>query len=895
MGIIPTLVGSARLRSGPLVRRPRLDALLDGVDASRVTLVQAPAGYGKTTVLRFWGEALRHRGRPVLWLAARAGMARPEDMWSWLWMAASRAGLDWPAFRLDSPMDELLAHLVTDGGPDPVLILDDAHLLPPEALLVVERIITSARDALTTIISTRGRNKVPLARLRSLGMLLEVGPAELCFTPPEIADWQAAIAEAMPDTVGADADVAPLMARAGGWAGGLVMGQRVTGRDAAERWTRFTLDVGEYFEEEVLAGVEADRRAFLIDTSILETLTPAACDAVTGRTDSRRLLVALEAAGLFLSLVDIDATCYALHPLFRHLLLRRLTEDAPERASELHRRASRYFVSQNRPLPAIDHARSSGDLEFLAECLESVAEAATYAGHLLHLDGVANVLSWPQLQGRPVLLLSLAWRRIRALALAPAEQMIDAAAACIDAHEAAGTMPAHQVAHLRRLVEHRYITMAAARDQMALVEGRAQALLVELGDDYPYLSCTMLAQLMAARRELYHFRDILKLEAETRRALEQPGARFASIALKSSVAPTFMVQGKVDAARALLREALDLAEDFAGKGSALAALPALPLAELLYDCGDLSEADDLVRRHLGLARQLGFLDQLAAGHLVHARLLAARGQVPAALAALAETHLVAIECGLDRLRAYVVAEQVRLLLRDGQPHKAAAAFEAGDLSLEEEPLPTLNPTRRQESIAVAWLRLEIQNHRLVRARKVAKRWNAFVRRAGAVRSTVAFELLLAQIALLEGDRSEARRAVREAVTLAAPAGWTRIFLDEGEAVGTLLVDAYGHGPVMDTPVDRFAAKLAASFTGIIPFLEEEDEEEGDSQPSSRLSRRELEVLTMVGAGLRNKEIGNRLGLTEGTVKWYMQQVYDKLGVRRRPQTVIKARQLGLMV
>ena len=137
--------------------------------------------------------------------------------------------------------------------------------------------------------------------------------------------------------------------------------------------------------------------------------------------------------------------------------------------------------------------------------------------------------------------------------------------------------------------------------------------------------------------------------------------------------------------------------------------------------------------------------------------------------------------------------------------------------------------------------------------------------------------------------------MREAVTLAAPAGWTRIFLDEGEAVGTLLVDAYGHGPVMDTPIDRFAAKLASSFTGIIPFLDVDEEEMGDSQPSSRLSPRELEVLGMVGAGLRNKEIGNRLGLTEGTVKWYMQQVYDKLGVRRRPQTVIKARQLGLMV
>lgn len=889
MGIISTMVGSAPLRSGPLVHRSRLHDLLDAVDRSRVTLVHAPAGYGKTTILRAWADELRLRGRPVLWLAARGGLERVEDFRSCLWLAATRSGLDWPASLRDGSLDDLLVRLIGDGDRRPVLILDDAHLLSAETQGLVERVIGTMRDAMTTIVAARGRNKVPLARLRSLGMLVELGERDLRFTPDEVAAWAAAHGG-----VGT-AEEASLLARTDGWAAGLVMAQRLADVEEAERWTRLARDVGDYFEEEVLAGIDPAIGAFLTDTAILDSLTPASCQAVTGREDSRRLLAYIEAAGLFLVLADIDAGRYVLHPLFRQLLLRRLTEEMPAHAAELRRRAGRYFMSIQESLPAIAHAQASGDLDFLADCLDAMAETATYAGHLLQLDSIAGVLSWPQLEGRPSLLLLLAWRRIRGLAFTPAQKMIDAASACIEAQGQAGILAPHQVAHLRRLVEHRTIILAAARDDMAAVEARAQVLLAELGDDYPYLSCTMLAQLMAARRELYHFRDILKLEAETRRALELPGVRFASIALKSSVAPTFMVQGKVEAARALLREALEIAEGFAGKGSPLAALPALPLAELLYDCGDLTGADDLVKRYLGVARQLGFLDQLAAGYLVRARLLAARGQIDAALTALEGAHLVAIECGLDRLRAYVVAEQVRLLLRDGQPQKATAAFEAGDLSLDDEPLPTMNPTRRQESVAIAWLRLEIHGHRLVRARKVAKRWSVFVRRAGALRSAVAFELLLAHIALLDGDRQEARRAVREAVTLAAPAGWTRIFLDEGEAVGTLLVDAYGHGPVMDTPVDRFAARLAASFTGIIPFLDVDEEEMGDSQPSSRLSPRELEVLGMVGAGLRNKEIGSRLGLTEGTVKWYMQQVYDKLGVRRRPQTVIKARQLGLMV
>jgi LuxR family maltose regulon positive regulatory protein len=315
----------------------------------------------------------------------------------------------------------------------------------------------------------------------------------------------------------------------------------------------------------------------------------------------------------------------------------------------------------------------------------------------------------------------------------------------------------------------------------------------------------------------------------------------------------------------------------------------LPLAELLYDRGDLERAGQLVEAHIPVARLWGFVDQLAAGHLVHARLLVVRGDVEGALKGLEEANLVALECGLDRLRTLVVAEQVRILVRSGNPAQAQTVFDNSGLAPDAEPFPTLNPTRRSESVAIAWLRLEIQNNRLARARKIATRWCELARRTGVLRSAVSFELLLAEIAVQAGNRSEARRAVREAVTLAAPAGWTRIFLDEGEVIGALITEAYGQGPVLDTPPDRFAARLVAAFKG---GAVAEIEEEGGL--GSKLVNRELDILGMVAGGLRNREIGNRLGLTEGTVKWYMQQIYDKLGVRRRPQAVMRARQLGVL-
>jgi LuxR family maltose regulon positive regulatory protein len=259
-----------------------------------------------------------------------------------------------------------------------------------------------------------------------------------------------------------------------------------------------------------------------------------------------------------------------------------------------------------------------------------------------------------------------------------------------------------------------------------------------------------------------------------------------------------------------------------------------------------------------------------------------------------DAHLVAIECGLDRMRAFIVAEEVRLLIRAGQLEEAERHFLAGDPQLDGEPIPTMHPTRRNESIAIAWLRIEMQHHRLARARKVAHRWLGFVKRAGAVRSAVTFELLLAEIAVLQGNRSEAQRAVRAAVEMAEPAGWVRTFIDEGEVIASLLTEAYSEGPELDNPADRFAVRLA-SMMRRGPLIEAGDEdEEEDLGLAGRIATREVEILTMVSGGLRNREIGDRLGLTEGTVKWYMQQIYDKLGVRRRPQAVFKARQLGIL-
>ena len=897
MGVVPTSILPPRA-ARPIIEREALSRLSDAIDRSRVVTVCAPAGSGKTTAMLHWANQFRAAGRPLLWLAARAGISDMPSFLAALEASSAAAGL--PAIsetdrgNPDAWLHVFARHSDPSANARPLLVIDDAQTLPQDVLDFIAQIIASARDALTTMIAARGTSQIPIARMRALGFLVEVTYADLCWSLQEAT-------ELVTRTVGAPVDAGDLqhiVVDTQGWVAGIAMASELYAQEKNSNARTFMRPTGlrheftEYFHEEVLSLQPPDIRNFLVDTSILSELTPSACAAVTGSEEARLMLDRVFAAGLFLNATDREHSCYSYHKLFRDMVLGRLMDRAPARAAELHRRASHFFAEEAQPIEALDHAQLSRDEAFLADQLDRLAEELTYAGYLYRIDELGSPLPWKIVSTRPMLLLALAWRRIRTLAFTSEEKLIEAARVHIESEFAAGRYDDYDRDRLKNIIRHRHIMLNAARDNMVDVEHAAEALLSDLGDDHAYLSCTLLAQLMSARRELYHFHDMLKLEAETRKALGRPGSQFASIALKASVAPTLMAQGKTQFARQFLEESLDLAKSIQGEGSGLAALPALPMAELLYECGELERAGQLVERYLPTVRQWGFVDQLASGYLVRARLTAARGDIPSALSGLQEAHLVAIECGLDRLRAFVVAEQVRILIKAGQVEEAEQAYLAGDPHVDGEPVPTLHPTRRNESIAVAWLRIEMQRHRLVRARKVAKRWLEFVKRSGAIRSAVTFELLLAEIAVLQGNRSEARRAVRAAVELAEPAGWTRVFIDEGEVIASLMTEAYAQGPALESPADRFAAMLVSLMHGG-PALET-DNEDGEYGLSSRLASREIDILIMVSGGLRNREIGDRLGLTEGTVKWYMQQIYDKLGVRRRPQAVIRARQLGLL-
>jgi LuxR family maltose regulon positive regulatory protein len=240
-----------------------------------------------------------------------------------------------------------------------------------------------------------------------------------------------------------------------------------------------------------------------------------------------------------------------------------------------------------------------------------------------------------------------------------------------------------------------------------------------------------------------------------------------------------------------------------------------------------------------------------------------------------------------------------MLLRENQSDDAARIAKSAGIPHEmDELLPNRNITTVDELRALTWFRLAAAQGRMQEAMTLGKQWRRHCAARGAVRSLVRWDLLLSQAMFVRGDQRAAQRTLREAITNAAASRLVRSFIDEGPVIRTMLASIYEGDLEVLHPSDAFAAELLEIFDQ--PGKKVSGVARAVSQPVTpdgllgKLSPKEREVLGLVSSGMRNREVAQKLGMTEGSVKWYMQQVYDKIGTRRRFQAVEKARQFGLI-
>jgi LuxR family transcriptional regulator, maltose regulon positive regulatory protein len=895
------------LNSADLLERPRLQQRLDDAASVSLTVIQTPAGYGKTSLLSQWFNALKRSPCKVCWLSIDTS---DRDAVRVLCYVA--AALDAGGVRFDPPIEgvfdtetytdaETLVAALVDClrlSAKPVCVfLDDVHLLPPEPLSALCRLIDHSPTTAHFIIASRVIPELHLARTRARGQLLELHVEDLKFSSAESRTFMSGAGSDHLD----DSALAVLEERTEGWIAGMKLASlALRGKSPAKEvlasFTGSRRSISDFFVEEVLSSQSTEVRDFLLKTSVLDRLCPDLCDFVTRDANARRLLRTIDESGMFLLRLDDERQWYRYHHLFAEFLLRRLLDGRPDGDRELHRLASNWFWTQGLHVEAIEHALKGRDPQRAAELLELQCQDMTYTGKLRLVSSFAAQIPPEVLHRYPRIMLSVAWWLTRNLRFDETRKLLATVDRLLIELRSTSKIPAEEERSMRYLYLHRQMTLSAAQDDAPAVERQCRHLIEDFPEDsHPYLIGTIYSQLLYAHREQFQLADLDRLHATAQGILARSAFSFASIALQANVGPSLYFAGRTDSAKHALEQGLAEGIRFGGRQSAFAALPALPLAELLYESNEVDRANQLIEDTLPYATDLGFVDQLMPGFITNARIRRARGDITGAFRALDEGMAIAAERSLERFRLAIVAERIKYLVQNGLAAEAARYARAAQIPQNADSvLPRGGAiTTRDEFCATAWCRVALGENRVAQALAVSKQWRAYCSARGAIRSLVRWDILIAQASFVTGDSRAAQRALREAITHASLSQLVRSFVDEGPVIHALIATTCEKDLEVLHPTDAFAATLLEAFecSGNKIKAPMRASPEG---LYGRLSAKEREVLALVSSGMRNREVAQKLGMTEGSVKWYMQQVYDKVGTRRRLQAVERARQFGLI-
>ncbi len=889
------------------VPRPRLvQALSQGLVRGRV-LICAPAGFGKTSLLADWA---RSGARPVAWLGLDASDNDPARFWRYVVAALDRAQpgiaerlgplLGPPAPRsFEGLVTALINELAAQPGRDGVLlILDDYHLVDAGPVHEsVAFLLENLPPGLLLVVSGRADPPLPLARLRARGQLAELRAAELRFTTEEAAALLgAAEGPVLPDTA-----VAALTARTEGWAAGLQLAAlSLRGRtDAAGFVTafsgshRFVLD---YLADEVLDGQPGPVRTFLLETSVLERLSGELCDAVTGRSGSQAMLHHIERAGLFLVPLDEVRGWWRYHHLFADLLRARLEQEQPSRVQELHRAAAAWSDEHDLGDDAVRHALAAGDAAWAAQLVERYVDALLRRSEGVTLRRWLGTLPAEVLRARPRLCLAQGFNAVVSGQVEAIEPLLDDAER---AFAATGSQPSEPpVGPAGGVLANVPAGIAFLRAELARLRGDAARAVdwdrqarAELGESDFYLRTLVSANLAAAdwlRGQLGQAeRSLAEALAERRAA----GEGYLATRVCHDLGQVQRAQGDLDAAFATYRQALDIPGQVSSQPPHLG-IAHVGLAEVLYERDELAAALDHATRGVTLCRQLAFTPPLAAGLAILARIRQAHGDAAAAMAAMGEAGQAELSPQVVALLNPVPSQRARLLLAQGDVTAASQWAKAAGLSPEDE------PDYPREPAYLLLARVLIAQDRPGPALTLLQRLLATAASQARTGNIIEIQALRALALAARGDHAGALGALAEAVTLACPQGYVRVFADEGAPMRVLLTRLSAarkdqRAPARDIDPDYLAVLLrACGGAGAVPPSRRGAAAlPGMAEP---LTDREVEVLRLLAAGRSNQRIAHELVVALDTVKKHVTHILGKLGAANRTEAVARARQLGLI-
>jgi LuxR family maltose regulon positive regulatory protein len=927
-----------------LVPRPRLVERLSAGLSGKLTLIAAPAGFGKTTLVSAWiaETAKDHAERDqaglpfsVAWVSLDALDNDPIRFWSYVSAAlntlAPGSG-DTALALLQAPQSPPLEAIVTTllnglsaalprGGASTaaVLVLDDYHAIEaPPTHRALATLVEHLPPQVHLLIATRADPPLPLARLRAGRQLSELRAADLRFSVEEASAFLTAVMGLSLS----EADIAALEARTEGWIAGLqlaalAMRDRSDLASFIDSFTGSNRFVMHYLAEEVFARQPSHLQTFLLHTAMLDRMCGPLCDAVLGLThdqgpaiNDRRsdtsivdprssaadsygqlLLEELERANLFLVPLDDERHWYRYHHLFAEMLRQRLTSGATSEAvATLHRRASTWFEAQRLGTEAVQHALAARDWERAAQLIEQTAESTIAHGQIYTVLDWLTTLPDALIRTRPMLCLVHANILMLTNQLQAAQDRLQAAEHCIPAD-----MPTDEAQSIRGFaaVIHANI-MRFWGDLPASITHAQRAL-----DLLPETAVLQRAIALLNTARAYKVDGDVTLASERLATTVLAPVRVggylpAILGAITNLARLQTLQGRLSAATATYAQALLVSP---GELQTLVNSAAyyFGMADIECEQNHLSVAERLLAQGMDLIGGMLTVDAdvVTLGYLVLARVRQASGDAAGARAALDTFAGLVDQRGFfPLLIARGMAAQAWLALAQGNTAEAMHWAETSGLCADDEP----SYPREIEYLTLA--RVHIKRGDATEALRLLDRLLITAETDARMHSVIEILVLRALALQTEGNTTGALVALERALTLAAPEGYVRMFVDEGMAMARLLQAAHAQGIA-----PTYISKLLAAFP---EAQSAERRAQNNDTPALRstlersnalaepLTERELEILRLIAEGLSNQAIAERLVIAVSTVKRHINNLYGKLAVESRTQALVRARELQLL-
>ena len=892
--------------------RARLIERLDQGTERKLTLVSAPAGFGKTTVLAEWLAATPASERATGWVSLDQSDNDPAFFWAYFITALQKvqSGVGESALSLlhspqPPPIESVLTTLINEINAiedDFALILDDYHVIDAQPVHDgTTFLLDHLPPQMNLVITSRVDPPLPLSRLRGRGELTELRSSDLRFTPDEAAAF---LSDAMGLDLTAD-DVAALGTRTEGWIAGLQLAAlSMQGSEDISGFIRaFVGDdryIVDYLVEEVLQRQPERVRSFLLQTSILDRLSGPLCDAVTGRDDGKGMLDTLERGNLFVVPLDGKRQWYRYHHLFADVLRAHSMEEQPDRVPTLHRRAAAWFEERGMAAEAIEQARVAGDHETVARVLAANFEEFERIGHYTSISKWSASLPDEMVQKRPRLAMIYAagalvsddnlqaTRRLTSWA-EDAIKVIEDGGGFDPSDDVDGTVVGSEgLEALKGEVLALKLFHSARKlpqEEVAAIAGQALELLPpkhRLRGTIRMIGAGTQMTLGDLKSALPNLERVVN---EARKA-QNPTMLAGVLTHRGQVS---VAMGRLEDGRRSYEEALMASQGASAEANLVICGPHTGLAEVLLERADLAGATDHVAKALEFAGKSPTRMPVLYARTTAAQVLLAAGDTQAAIEQMEEAEAFVRASSDSRFSSFLSSVQLRIHCRTGDLEAAA------DVALGREPSPDSPVDRNNEEEMTAYARYLVVRGSHRDAAQVLSRVLPIVRSVGRVQHEIHALVLQALAYERLGERALALESLGRATLLGESGRFNRTFTGESPVIVGLVegladVVRRGRGP-MEAGSPSYLTYLLRE-TGV--RSEPASAQSAAADLAEPLTMREVEILRLIASGMRNQEIADHLFISLSTVKRHIANAYGKLGVSHRTEAIARANKLNLL-